>query len=673
MAEELDEGRTTVSLPAGTELLDRTYEGECAWVDGTFHNRHAVDRAVSLPADGALRTRRVIEDCPSLDGTAATVGTFERVYGNVLRVPSAAVNVHVEAEIAAVSGVDSAAASASPAQRVWLMVDDVPVASVELPVAGADAGAGSGLDSVRVSADVALTRRGCDIAFVADVQPAPAGAPAPECVVRGEGECAVRLLSLAVTPADMPCPAASSTVFVASDSLAQTYPESVRPQTGWAEFLAHYLGVSGCVIAHDDAFAYEAATRYEGTAGPVVVNAAMAARSARSFIAEGKLAQLLACVRPGDVLVFQFGANDATVARPLRYSSLEEFEAFLDRYVACARDRGATPVVVTPPPRHNFDVATGELTIDFATYADVEHAYCAREGVALVDLSAEGGVVVASMGAERSRALYMKLSAGQYANHPDGIDDSTHLSALGARTFGRIVARGLAAAVDGLEFCADADCGMPSAPAGLAARITDAKGAGSVALVWDADSAAEYYTVSRESASAGEDSSSASLSLATALEPRFVDIATPGRPESVVYEVTAWRGNEHGPASRIVVSHAFRGLADTGHRIGGMDLYEVDTAGIADRIAFSVRFNACSGVTTYKVMAHNTVTDQFTVLGTIVPEHVDDLHSYGVSRESGWEIYVEGTGTDGVYRSDAKALPNELPAGGGRSSWEVPF
>lgn len=636
-----------MSIPAGARLVHRSYEGDCRWEDGFFHDRKPADACASIPADGVLRTRRVVEDGPSLDGSRATVGTFERIYGDIVRVPSACVNVRVRAVVAAAPGEDAAS--------VLLLVDEAKAAAVDIPSEG----------SVTVEAAVALTRRHCDVAFASAIELAPAeGAPA-ECVVRGESSCAVRLLSLEVEPIEAES-AERPVVFIASDSLAQTYSERVRPQAGWGEFVACYLGADGLVIRHDPRFGYESATRYEDSQGSVVVNAAMAARSARSFIAEGKLASTLMSIRPGDVLVFQFGANDATRARPMRYVSLEEFEGLLGRYVDAARDRGAKPVIVTPPPRHNFD-DEGELIVDFAAYADAERVFCAREDVDLIDLSLEGAKTVAAMGPERSRALYMKLSAGQYATYPDGIDDSTHLSALGARTFGRIVARGLASCVGAYEFHDDPSWGLPVKPVRLTARVVDASAHSSVQLMWSPDPVASHYTVARMSE--GTDKPS----IATVLEPRFIDFVAPGRPDTVEYEVVAWRGMDHSPVSGISVSYVFEEPADAGRRIGGLNLYEVDTAGIADRIAFSVRFNAHPDVDSYRVMAHNIQTDQVTSLGAIEADQVDELHSYGVSRESGWEIYVEGEGADGLYRSDTQALPNELPAVGGKSSWEVPF
>ena len=640
---------THPALPEGAQVLERTFVGEPRWEAGIFHDR-AETLASTAPEVGAhggvvIRTHRVAEDGPSLDGTRASVGTFDRHAGVLVRVPSPAVNLLVRVSFASVDG---------RATRAWLVVDGQLIERVEVPAKGV----------AEASATVALTKRGLDITFVADLDVRPGTVAPDHAVTLAEGDCAVELVSLCAEA--VPAGDGRRQVLVASDSLAQTYLGRVRPQTGWGECLWRHLTAGGCVIGHDGRFSYEPATRYVPAEGPVIVNAAMAGRSARSFMTEGRLAELLACVRPGDVILFQFGANDATRARPLRYASVEEFTALLDRYVSCACDRGATPVVVTPCPRHNFDVA-GALTVDFAEYAAAERAYCDREGVALVDLSREAGELVATLGPERSRALYMKLSAGSYASYPDGIDDSTHLSRLGARTFGKLIARGVADAISDLRFIDTPEAVALVAPAHLEARV-EAEGRAGVALRWDAVAGAEYYTVTVRAE--GE----SAPALMTSLEPGFFDVAVPGRPVSVSYEVRAWHGNEGGPVATVAVEHEFAHAGQTQHGITGMNLYEVDEAGIADRINFSVRFKACPGVDTYRVVARNARAGQLTALGNIEAVDLDGLHCYGVSREPGWQVYVEGTGEAGRCVSEAVELPcRAVDAKTARSSWEVPF
>ena len=74
------------------------------------------------------------------------------------------------------------------------------------------------------------------------------------------------------------------------------------------------------------------------------------------------------------------------------------------------------------------------------------------------------------------------------------------------------------------------------------------------------------------------------------------------------------------------------------------------------------------------MLARNVRTGQITALGPLGAACVDGLLSYGVSREPGWQVYVEGSSADGPCLSDAAALPcHAVDAATARSSWEVPF
>lgn len=91
--------------------------------------------------------------------------------------------------------------------------------------------------------------------------------------------------------------AATGTVYIASDSTAQTYSSGYHPQAGWGQKLSSYF-----------------------TSRITVANRAIGGRSSRSFIEQGRLAAIQAVIRPGDYLFVQFGHNDATVGNAERYT-----------------------------------------------------------------------------------------------------------------------------------------------------------------------------------------------------------------------------------------------------------------------------------------------------------------------------------------------------------------
>lgn len=659
---------------------EQTYQGEPHWDQGIFHDRVEV----RLPKDpergphgGAVfHVRRDVEDCPSLDGTRTTVAPFDRWYGTVAEFPSRAINMHMSISLQVIE---------NTAHGVWVVVDDqYQHLVVETP--------GQTID---IDFDVALTQRLIRLTIVPHLELSAASDATTSAVLRAEGECVVEILSCSFSPCLSTHEKAAAshtanehmhdtykerpTIFVCADSLAQTYNWDQRPQTGWGEVLARYLGVESCVISHDERFSYAAVQRYKGISGPCIVNAAMAGRSSRSFLREGKLAHVLAQVHDRDVVLVQFGANDATCARPSRYVAPEEFESVLERYVVSARDRGVIPIIITPPPRHHFD-ADGSFVQDFGAYVDVERAYCDREHVAIIDLMRGGGNLIAAMGPERSRALYMKLSVGQETNYSDGLDDSTHLSHLGARVFGRLVAQGVAHECPYVPFFDDVPEPIPSTPEHLEARVDEDASHG-VRLTWDGDSAAWYYTVERLEVSkdvASSDDACESrdipVSCTTTTHSWFVDMTPILRPEHVRYIVRAWRDTEASPAACVEIARKVPNDQARTPLITGFNVYEVDAESISDEISFSVRFSSCEGMDSYRIMASNEKTGQCIVLDTLTPDLVDGLHSYHVSRESGWRIYVEAHDSQRVCRSSSSSLPAGIKAPGRmHASWEMPF
>lgn len=83
-------------------------------------------------------------------------------------------------------------------------------------------------------------------------------------------------------PVGAPPDDGAPTIFIASDSTAQTYNSSRYPQMGWGQQLAPYFDSDTAVANH-----------------------AIGGRSSRSFIEQGRLATVLDAIRPGDYLFVQ--------------------------------------------------------------------------------------------------------------------------------------------------------------------------------------------------------------------------------------------------------------------------------------------------------------------------------------------------------------------------------
>ncbi|MCF4120782.1 RICIN domain-containing protein [Antribacter sp. KLBMP9083] len=226
-----------------------------------------------------------------------------------------------------------------------------------------------------------------------------------------------RPLPVGAPPAD-----GTPTIYIASDSTAQTYNSGYYPQMGWGQKLANYVDASTTVANH-----------------------AIGGRSSRSFIEQGRLDTILNAIQPGDYLFVQFGHNDASVGNPERYTSPDDYKRYLrDNYMAGATARRATPVLITPVSRRDYD-SNGQFRVSFPDYVNKVHELVAETGVAMIDLSARSRAYLNSIGPEAAKGVFLHLSAGQYPAFPDGVADNTHFQEYGAEQIARIVSEGTAA------------------------------------------------------------------------------------------------------------------------------------------------------------------------------------------------------------------------------------
>jgi lysophospholipase L1-like esterase len=194
-------------------------------------------------------------------------------------------------------------------------------------------------------------------------------------------------------------------VFIASDSTAQDYAPEKYPQQGWGTMLR-------CAFGPD----------------VVVENRAIAARSTRTFIEEGRLAEIARDIRSGDTLLIQFGHNDANRQKPERYASVDDYKVFLRRFIDTAVNAGAQPVLLTPVTLRKF-VGT-RVVASFPEYSAAVRDVARATGTPLLDLDELSGRWVEAAGPEKSKRYFL--------------DDDVHFRELGARGIAELVAAGLA-------------------------------------------------------------------------------------------------------------------------------------------------------------------------------------------------------------------------------------
>jgi lysophospholipase L1-like esterase len=199
------------------------------------------------------------------------------------------------------------------------------------------------------------------------------------------------------------------TVFLAGDSTMAAKLETKRPETGWGEHLQKHFD--------------ERRVRVD--------NHAANGRSTRTFIAENRWQAILDKLKAGDYVFIQFGHNDSAKDKADRYTPPADFHDNLVRFVREVRAKKATPVLLTPVVRRRFD-KQGAFYDVHGEYPDITRRVASEQKVALIDMHRKSEGLLVKYGPEESRRLFLQLKAGEHPNYPQGVDDNTHFSPLGA-------------------------------------------------------------------------------------------------------------------------------------------------------------------------------------------------------------------------------------------------
>lgn len=213
---------------------------------------------------------------------------------------------------------------------------------------------------------------------------------------------------------NLPLNPALPTVFIVGDSTARN-----QADLGWGDHVAHFFDTDRVNIA----------------------NRAIAGRSSRTYIEEGHWNDVLAEMKAGDYVLLQMGHNDGgaldgpkargslkglseetkEVTLPDgRTDTVHTYGWYLRKYIADARAKGATPILLTLTIRNiwsNGSDAKPHIERDMGYDADLRQL-AANESVPLID--------IANAEADRLEALGPAKSAELFPI------DHTHTSAAGA-------------------------------------------------------------------------------------------------------------------------------------------------------------------------------------------------------------------------------------------------
>ena len=220
-------------------------------------------------------------------------------------------------------------------------------------------------------------------------------------------------------------------VFTIGDSTVKNEDSDPDGMWGWGSVLSEFLDTNRVSVE----------------------NHAMPGRSARTFLDEGRWNKVYDALHPGDIVLIQFGHNDAgpvntgkeraelrgagpeskvfKMASDGRYKVVYTYGWYLRKFIMDAREKGAIPVVISHSPRNKFDNGLIESNAD--SFGAWTREVAESTGVTFIDLNAIAGQELQRMADDEG---LKKVNAHFKRDH-------THSSLVGARLNASIIADAL--------------------------------------------------------------------------------------------------------------------------------------------------------------------------------------------------------------------------------------
>jgi lysophospholipase L1-like esterase len=210
-------------------------------------------------------------------------------------------------------------------------------------------------------------------------------------------------------------------VYLIGDSTVANYEPSRSPLAGWGMPFAQF---------------------FDSTVD--VQNHARGGRSTRTFLQEGRWKPIVDSLQRGDYVLIQFGHNDGAKEEKYkdRYTPLPDYRQNLKRFIAEAKSKGATAILITPVSRMRFDKEGGAQPTHEG-YSEAVIDVAVETGTPLIDLDRKSRALIQSLGPRNAPLLFMQLGPGEHPHYPEGQKDNTHFNEYGARRMAQLVLEGL--------------------------------------------------------------------------------------------------------------------------------------------------------------------------------------------------------------------------------------
>lgn len=220
---------------------------------------------------------------------------------------------------------------------------------------------------------------------------------------------------------------------VADYTLDEGYMQKKYPITGWGQVFQQFLAKDSL----------KKLTNLIKSDSALVVDKAKGGRSTRTFFEEGRWKDVLSTLDKNDLVLIQFGHNDAAKDKPERYVAIAGYKEFLRMYVKETRAKGALLILITPVTR-NYPWKDGKLGSAHGEYPQAVKDVAKELNVPIIDLTSLSADFFTTKGNEFiSKHYFMNLDSGKYEAYPKGQKDNTHFQPEGAKEVARLVYEGL--------------------------------------------------------------------------------------------------------------------------------------------------------------------------------------------------------------------------------------
>lgn len=116
-----------------------------------------------------------------------------------------------------------------------------------------------------------------------------------------------------------------------------------------------------------------------------IANNAESGETIRSFLGERRWPKIMSTIKPGDYVLIQFAHNDQKPGSG--FVSIPEYKDLMKRFIAEAKAKGATTILVTAMNRRNFDL-DGKIKQTLGDYPQATRDVAAELHLGLIDLNA---------------------------------------------------------------------------------------------------------------------------------------------------------------------------------------------------------------------------------------------------------------------------------------------